>query len=115
MKVNKLAVLSLMIFYSSLSFSDDCKGLCSIKKENKCLVKTNIVVTKGGANLMKGLDVKIEMDGALFLSSANHSQSIDLPCGHVWKVVATSEGVTRTRTFNTVPKTSNDIVIAMDK
>ena len=114
MKSKKWALIAcVMALYACIAQANECgNGVCKLET---CAVKTSIVLTKEGRPLLSKAVVTIEMDNTLFTSNARPSQSIDLPCGHAWKVVATSEGVTRTRTFNTVPKTSNDIVIAMDK
>lgn len=106
-------MVCVMALYACIAQANECgDGVCKIEA---CVSKTNIVLTKENRPLLSKAFVTIEMDTALFSSNARPSQSLELPCGHTWKVTAESEGVIRTRTFNTVPKTSNDIVIAMDK
>ena len=114
MKSKNWALMAcVMALYACIAQANECgNGVCELET---CTVKTSIVLTKENRPLLNKAVVTIEMDNALFTSNARPSQLLELPCGHAWKVVAESEGVTRTRTFNTVPKTSNDIVIAMDK
>ena len=114
MKSKNWALMAcVMALYACITQANECgNGVCKLET---CAVKTSIVLTKENRPLLSKAVVTIEMDNTLFTSNARPSQLLELPCGHAWKVVAESEGVTRTRTFNTVPKTSNDIVIAMDK